>query len=171
MITRADIEERVREWGLSEDVVEKDYVIGWLLWGIGSSTNLGATWVFKGGTCLKKCFIETYRFSEDLDFTVLPGGPIQEQAVAPLLEDVLNRVYEASGLNFTDRKPYLRSHPSGNYTEDRIYYRGPRNAPTVARVKLDLSGQPAFVVTRSRKCSPRKFVQWAKEAGLAIYTT
>jgi hypothetical protein len=39
MITRADIEERVREWGLSEDVVEKDYVIGWLLWGIGSSTN------------------------------------------------------------------------------------------------------------------------------------
>ena len=26
--------------------------------------------VFKGGTCLKKCFFETYRFSEDLDFTV-----------------------------------------------------------------------------------------------------
>ena len=23
---------------------------------------------FKGGTCLKKCYIETYRFSEDLQF-------------------------------------------------------------------------------------------------------
>ncbi len=34
-------------------------------------------WVFKGGTCLKKCYIETYRFSEDLDFTVLPGGPFR----------------------------------------------------------------------------------------------
>lgn len=145
MITRADIEERVREWGLNEDVVEKDYVIGWLLWGIGSSTNLAATWVFKGGTCLKKCFIETYRFSEDLDFTVLPGGPIQEQAVGPLLDNVLNRVYEASGLNFADRKPYLRSHPSGNYTEGRIYYRGPRNAPMVASVKLDLSGSEKVV--------------------------
>ncbi len=33
MITRLDIEERVREWGLREDVVEKDYVIGWVLWG------------------------------------------------------------------------------------------------------------------------------------------
>lgn len=32
MISRLDIEERVREWGLREDVVEKDYVIGWLLW-------------------------------------------------------------------------------------------------------------------------------------------
>jgi len=41
VITRADIDQRVREWGLREDVVEKDYVIGWLLWGIGSETTLG----------------------------------------------------------------------------------------------------------------------------------
>ncbi len=36
MITRADIVERVTEWGLTEEVVEKDYVLGWLLWGIGT---------------------------------------------------------------------------------------------------------------------------------------
>lgn len=36
MITRADIVERVAEWGLTEEVVEKDYVLGWLLWGIGT---------------------------------------------------------------------------------------------------------------------------------------
>ena len=29
------------------------------------------TWAFKGGTCLKKCFFEPFRFSEDLDFTVV----------------------------------------------------------------------------------------------------
>ncbi len=52
MISRADIEQRVREWGLREDVVEKDYVLGWLLWGIGSDPILGATWAFKGGTSL-----------------------------------------------------------------------------------------------------------------------
>jgi predicted nucleotidyltransferase component of viral defense system len=62
--------ERVREWGLREDVVEKDYVIGWLLWGIGSNPAFSTSWAFKGGTCLKKCYLETYRFSEDLDFTV-----------------------------------------------------------------------------------------------------
>ena len=84
MIARTAIEQRVREWGLTEDVVEKDYVLGWLLWGIGSDENLGPTWIFKGGTCLKKCFMETYRFSEDLDFSSFPRGPI---AAAP--EDVL----------------------------------------------------------------------------------
>jgi len=36
VITRADIVERVQEWGLAEQVVEKDYVLGWVLWGIGS---------------------------------------------------------------------------------------------------------------------------------------
>lgn len=85
MITRADIVERVREWGLAEQVVEKDYVLGWVLWGIGSDPLLGEHWVFKGGTCLKKCYIETYRFSEDLDFTVLPGGPIAPDDVLPLV--------------------------------------------------------------------------------------
>ena len=75
MIRRAEIVDRVQRWGLREDVVEKDYVLGWVLWGIGSEPLLRETWVFKGGTCLKKCYIETYRFSEDRDFTVLENGP------------------------------------------------------------------------------------------------
>jgi predicted nucleotidyltransferase component of viral defense system len=79
MINRQAIEERVREWGLREDVVEKDYVLGWVLWGIGADPVLSLRWAFKGGTCLKKCYIETYRFSEDLDFTVLPDGPILQR--------------------------------------------------------------------------------------------
>lgn len=36
MISRAAIATRATEWGLTEEVVEKDYVLGWLLWGIGS---------------------------------------------------------------------------------------------------------------------------------------
>ncbi|CAN5145726.1 hypothetical protein BH20BAC1_BH20BAC1_03460 [soil metagenome] len=27
--------------------------------------------VFKGGTCLRKCYFPDYRFSEDLDFTLI----------------------------------------------------------------------------------------------------
>jgi len=54
MINRLDIETRVREWGLREDVVEKDYALGWVLWGIGSDPLLSKAWAFKGGTCLKK---------------------------------------------------------------------------------------------------------------------
>jgi len=139
MITRVVIEERVREWGLREDVIEKDYVLGWLLWGIGSDDVLAAQWVFKGGACLKKCYIETWRFSEDLDFTVIPGGPIRQEDVLPALLKVLQSVQDASGINFSDRPPMLTTHASGMYTEGRVYYRGPRNAPSVASVRLDLS--------------------------------
>jgi hypothetical protein len=59
MITRADITERVSEWQLTGEVAEKDHVLGWLLWGLGSAPVLGDQRVFKGGTCLKKCYIET----------------------------------------------------------------------------------------------------------------
>lgn len=92
MITRTAINERVREWSLREDVVKKDYVLGWLLWGLGASDGTSEGWVFRGGTCLKKCYLETYRFSEDLDFTVLPGGPVLPEELGGLLPRVLQRV-------------------------------------------------------------------------------
>lgn len=145
MISKLALEERVREWSLREDVVEKDYVIGWVLWGIGTEPVLSSTWAFKGGTCLKKCYIETYRFSEDLDFTVLPNGPIAPDDLKPLLVGLLDRVGQASGIDFTERPPLLKGHVSGDYTEGRIYYRGPRGAPMVASIKLDLSASEQVV--------------------------
>ena len=145
MISRADINDRVREWGLREDVVEKDYVLGWVLWGIASDPTLGQYWVFKGGTCLKKCYLETYRFSEDLDFTVLTGGPATETDVLPLINSLLDRVNQESGIDFSVMQPRLKTRSNGS-GEGRIYYRGPRNSPTPASIKIDLT--PTEVVVR-----------------------
>lgn len=47
--------------------------LGWILYGISQHTQ-ARDWIFKGGTSLKKCFFNTYRFSEDLDLTI-PEGP------------------------------------------------------------------------------------------------
>jgi len=145
MISRADIVARVREWSLTEEVVEKDYVLGWLLWGIASDPVLSQSWVFKGGTCLKKCYIETYRFSEDLDFTVLPGGPYTEESITPLLTRTLSRIADASGISFATRDPVLRVRPDGMSIEGRIYYIGPRQTPQPARVKLDITANEKVV--------------------------
>ena len=139
MIGRVDIVERADRWGLREDVVEKDYVLGWVLWGIGNDPQLSETWVFKGGTCLKKCYIETYRFSEDLDFTVLENGPVEQDDVLETLPRVLDRVGQESGINFAARQPVCRVRRSGISSEGRIYYIGPRNTPMPARIKLDLT--------------------------------
>ena len=139
LIDRRELNERIREWGLREEGVEKDYVIGWVLWGIGSEPRLSTSWAFKGGTCLKKCYLDTYRFSEDLDFTVLPGGPSGEAEVLPTLRGMLERVHEESGIEFLSREPRVRMRPDRRSAEGRIYYRGPRNAPQASRLKLDLT--------------------------------
>ena len=76
MISKQEILEMSRELGLSAQVVEKDYSLGWMLAGIWNQKELKQNWVFKGGTCLKKCYFETYRFSEDLDFTLIDPGQL-----------------------------------------------------------------------------------------------
>ena len=145
MISRAQLNELAQEWGLSERVVEKDYVIGWLLWGIGTEPALRQAWAFKGGTCLKKCYIETYRFSEDLDFTILPAGPFLPEAVAPLFTRILDRVQQASGIDFASRQPVFKQRGTWPAAEGRIYYRGPRQTPGVESIKLDLLANETVV--------------------------
>jgi predicted nucleotidyltransferase component of viral defense system len=139
MISRASVQARAVEWGLTEEIVEKDYVLGWLLWGIGSHHALRDQWVFKGGTCLKKCFVETYRFSEDLDFTVREGGPLAPDDLLPVLEEMLDTVEQETGITLSSRTPVVRLRPDGRSAEGRVYYRGPRGTPGEARVKLDLT--------------------------------
>ena len=145
MINRFAIEERVREWHLCEDVIEKDYALGWVLWGIGAHPRLSKYWAFKGGTCLKKCYLETYRFSEDLDFTVLPDGPVRQADLEPIFRELLQNIADQSGINFNGRAPQFKTHSSGMYTERRIYYQGPRNTPEVASIRLDLSASEKAV--------------------------
>lgn len=151
MIPRAALQVRAAEWGLTEEVVEKDYVLGWLLWGIGSHADLRDHWVFKGGTCLKKCFVETYRFSEDLDFTVLEGGPLAPDDLVPVLAEMLDRVEQETGIMLSSRAPLVRLRPDGRSAEGRIYYRGPRGTPGEARVKLDLTYDETVVENTVRR--------------------
>ena len=70
VIDKREIMNFSRELSLAPNVIEKDYILGWLLAGIARHPGLSSSLIFKGGKCLKKCFFETYRFSEDLDFTI-----------------------------------------------------------------------------------------------------
>lgn len=145
MINHEDVKNLVSEWNLREDIIEKDYVIGWVLWGIGSDPDIGNKWIFKGGTCLKKCYIETYRFSEDLDFTVLPDGIVNSEELLPIFNRILKRVTEESGIDFTVDSPRFEQRDSPLSVEGRIYYRGPRSAPNPGRIKLDLSAEEKVI--------------------------
>jgi predicted nucleotidyltransferase component of viral defense system len=99
MIDRREILEAASSFSLLPGVVEKDYTLGWILAGIYAHEELAESWVFKGGTCLKKCYFETYRFSEDLDFTLREEGHLDEEFLQTVFEEVIAWVAEQSGLN------------------------------------------------------------------------
>lgn len=142
MIPHAEILALRDEWGLRDDVVEKDYALGWLLGAIASQPELVTRWVFKGGTCLRKCFYETYRFSEDLDFTVVDGGPETAHELMPVMERVAAWLRDRTGMELEVNPAMFRSgrNRRGRPTLTiRVGYRGPRNPPNLPKVKIDLT--------------------------------
>jgi len=50
VISKEEVLERARVFSLEPTVVEKDYVLGWLLHAIGNRAELAEKWIFKGGT-------------------------------------------------------------------------------------------------------------------------
>ena len=81
------LQEACSHTGLQMQAIEKDYLLSWILAGISRVPALSDSLVFKGGTALKKCYFGDYRFSEDLDFTGLPGTPT-ETAMEHCVEEV-----------------------------------------------------------------------------------
>lgn len=65
MIDRRELLQKTREMKLTLGMIEKDYVLGWLLFGLSGIRDL----TFKGGTALSKIYFpRLWRLSEDLDF-------------------------------------------------------------------------------------------------------
>lgn len=52
-----------------KDLVEKDIILQQLLLNLSEDRFFAKNFAFKGGTCLIKCYMGYYRFSEDIDFT------------------------------------------------------------------------------------------------------
>jgi predicted nucleotidyltransferase component of viral defense system len=150
LIDKREILDFAREFGLSPNVIEKDFVIGWLLAGIANHPELSRSFVFKGGTCLKKCYFETYRFSEDLDFTVTEPGQLKEEFLVKSLKEISEWVYEESGIEMPLEaiRFEVYSNPRGNTSaQGRVGYRGPMGRRgDISRVKLDLTHDEILVL-------------------------
>ena len=139
-----------REWNLNANVVEKDYVLGWVLAGIFNHEELGLGWVFKGGTCLKKCYFETYRFSEDLDFTIKDLDHLANDFLRSSFEEISDWVYEATGIeipkDLIDFDVYTNTRGTIS-VQGKISYRGPMQPRgNLPRIKLDLTNDEILVL-------------------------
>jgi len=113
--------------------LEKDYILSWVLIGIAKS-KLYNVLSFKGGTALKKFYFPDYRFSEDLDFTLLMDISIEN--LEKLLKGVYPLVLEASNINLSFKSK--SSHKNG-YTFF-INFSGPLGADiTRGEIKTDFT--------------------------------
>jgi len=154
VIGKQDILDRAAEWRLRPDMVEKDYVLGWLLTAIGTHPGTSTSWVFKGGTCLKKCYVETYRFSEDLDFTLRPNAVYDEVGLREILRGIAAEAQNASGITFFPDDLILRARQNrrGQQTwEARFGYRGPLATPGQPKVRFDLTEHEEIVLASERR--------------------
>lgn len=154
MIDRREILDMATRMSLQPHVVEKDYVLGWMLAGINAHPALRDPWVFKGGTCLKKCFFETYRFSEDLDFTLTDEAQIEADFLRTTFVEIGEWIYERTGIEIPpDMIEFdIYQNPRGTTScQGKISYRGPLRAGGAGnrglpRIKLDLTADECLVL-------------------------
>jgi len=143
MITKQEITSIANIAKLLPTTVEKDYVLSWVLYGLSKHAQL-SEWLFKGGTCLKKCYFETYRFSEDLDFTVPNGAIFSKDEIKIALDQVAEIVYQDIGINLKSREVEVEEsiNKRGNKTYvAKFTYLGPLNLPSRSqqRIKFDIT--------------------------------
>jgi len=150
LIDKFEILEFSRQFGLRANVIEKDYVLGWILAGIFNHEEIGADWIFKGGTCIKKCYYETYRFSEDLDFTLTESARLEESFLIKCFKDISEWVYDAVGVEIPKdliRFEVYQNNRGGMSAQGRIGYRGPlQPGGDLPRLKLDLTMDEILVL-------------------------
>jgi len=154
VISKQDILDRAVEWNLRAEIVEKDYVLGWLLAAFAQHPLTSRSWVFKGGTCLKKCFFETYRFSEDLDFSLLPEAAYTEADIQQVIVEVAAGAAELSGIEIPVDRVAVRPRQDklGRATfEAKLAYRGPLRMPNWPKLSFDITAHEPVLATTARR--------------------
>jgi len=150
MIEKREILSIAQQTSLTPHVVEKDYVLGWMLAGIYSHEELAEHWIFKGGTCLKKCFFETYRFSEDLDFTLRKPEHLDADFLKGAFAEIGEWIYEQTGIEIpADKQEFkIYQNPRGQQScQGKISYKGPVSSTHgLPRIKLDLTADECIVL-------------------------
>jgi len=120
---------------IPESVLERDYCIAWFLIAL-SKTPLREKLAFKGGTALKRCHFTDYRFSEDLDFTLLKETTFDE--LKKDLEIVYAKTKTISGITFRFEREDSQSHQ--NSYSFYLAYDGPLpNTTSGKEIKADIT--------------------------------
>lgn len=147
----------VREGGrrIPETVLERDYCLSWFLIGL-SHSSLKDIFLFKGGTCIKKCYIPEYRFSEDLDFTLAEELPFEN--IQKTLDIAFKHTQQSSGIKLYFSR-YDRHTHENSYTFF-LGYEGPLSGGSGKDVKVDITIKEKIVFPVEEKIVLRGYKEY-----------
>ncbi len=138
MTSKAQITKRASADGVDARVVERDYVLAHIV-ALVSSYDRGASLVFKGGTSLRFLHFDEYRYSADLDYSVVQGSEA----------DALEMIQHA----LAQQRPDTIKELSLERSSGRITFVGPLG--TARMIKLDLAADELVVNTEKRSLLKR----------------
>ncbi len=126
MIPLIEVKEKAVTEGVPETTVIKDYALSWMLRALN---NVSEVLALKGGTGIRKAYIEGYRFSVDLDFTL-----IKHIDIGKIVLDAIKLARRESGIHFEEGFN-LRSVKTGYEVKImfRMYYHFPM------KIKIDIT--------------------------------
>ena len=154
---------------LPEAVLERDYCLAWFLVAL-SRTPLLDCLAFKGGTALKRCYFFDYRFSEDLDFTLMTESSFEE--IRSQLDMIFLEAKRATGMALRFAREDRRTHEN-SYTFF-LGYEGPLPAPAGGReVKCDITIREQVVFPIENRKILRGYKEYAdlpEDAEIGVYS-
>ena len=138
MIEPKEINKVAAENRVNNRQIEKDYILSWVLFAISKNEILSKALVFKGGTLLKKAYIDDYRFSEDLDFTLLDEAITNDQ-IKDKFKNLFEFIREEANIEMQIDDEKWTIHETGN-PQFYIDYVGPLKGNRGSRdLKIDIT--------------------------------
>jgi predicted nucleotidyltransferase component of viral defense system len=144
MLSRAELQRLASREKVALGILEKDYVLTEVLKALSQLQTFRESFIFKGGTALRKVYFPRWRYSEDLDFTVKFDIPKEE--LRQNLDGLYQQVEQATQIRLTTRM----LHKTNGYARIRSQFLGPLSHP--AMIYIDLSfDEPLCLEPQSRK--------------------
>ena len=129
MIPSEEIKEQARRNGVPESTAERDYAQGWLLAHASKQLNMA----LKGGTGIRKVYLGDYRFSDDLDFTLLDDFTPDD--IESRIKNAVRVAKTESGIDFLETVKLTKAK---NGYQAITYFRLLRRTGSPLHIKLDL---------------------------------
>ncbi len=149
-----------------ESVIERDYCLSWFLFGL-AQLDFKNKLIFKGGTALRRCHYQDYRFSEDLDFSLTEE--IKQDVIVNEFSKLFVWVKDESGIVFDHIR---QDPPSENTYTFYISYIGPLPG-SAKEVKVDVTFKENIMTPVEKKQiikTYEEYTDFPKDLKILVYS-